>query len=81
MTICDPLITYIDLRHTPCPLNLIRCRLVAEKLDLDQSLKVDIDIGEPEETVVFGLRDSGFEVKIIKKEKEFLTLLISHIGS
>ena len=70
---------YIDLRGTPCPLNFIRCSLAAEKLTFNQSLKVDIDLGEPEETVINGLTHAGYNVKVINKYKNYLTLTVNHL--
>lgn len=52
----------IDLRGTPCPLNFIRARLTLETLDPGDWLLIDLDIGEPEQTVAEGLRQAGHEV-------------------
>tara|TARA_Y100001968_G_scaffold154219_1_gene140869 strand:- start:3802 stop:4035 length:234 start_codon:yes stop_codon:yes gene_type:complete len=67
---------YLNLRSIPCPVNFIRCSLAAEDLKPREFLKVDLDTGEPEETVIKGLIEAGYDVKIIKKEKKFLTINI-----
>ena len=67
---------YIDLRGTPCPLNFVRCSLAIESLPLKEILKVDIDKGEPEETVICGLRNAGHLVQVADTKDEYLTLLI-----
>ncbi len=51
--------TTLDLRGTPCPLNYVRCRLALEKLPPGGQLLVWLDAGEPEQTVVEGLRGEG----------------------
>ena len=51
---------YLDLRGTPCPANFVRCRLALEELNQNNSLQVDLDRGEPEETVLSGLRKEGY---------------------
>ncbi len=69
--------TYIDLRGTPCPVNLIRCRLALEKLFCHESLQVDIDKGEPEEMILPGLKKEGYVVEILFEESHWLRLSIS----
>ncbi|WP_320663553.1 sulfurtransferase TusA family protein [Prochlorococcus sp. MIT 1223] len=77
----NSLIEHLDLRGTPCPLNFVRCNLTLEKLNNQEFLQVDIDRGEPEETIISGLSKSGHNVKIIYETKEFLTLLINRLDS
>ncbi len=67
---------YLDLRGTPCPANFVRCCLALENLALDKRLKVDIDKGEPELTVIPGLKEKGYQVEIIHKESNSISLLI-----
>ena len=69
--------TYIDLRGTPCPVNLIRCRLALEKLIVNESLQVDIDKGEPEEMILPGLKKEGYVVEILLEESHWLRLSIT----
>lgn len=49
----------LDLRGTPCPLNVVRSRLALEKLPSGARLELLIDPGEPEEMVCEGLRRDG----------------------
>ena len=43
---------YLDLRGFVCPVNFVKCCLALENLSLNQVLKVDLDIGEAENTVI-----------------------------
>jgi TusA-related sulfurtransferase len=58
-------ITELDLRGTPCPLNFIRARLALEKLPAGACLQIDLDQGEPEQMVAEGLRGEGHAVEPI----------------
>jgi TusA-related sulfurtransferase len=53
----------LDLRGTPCPLNFIRARLALETLPAGGWLQLDLDGGEPEQSVADGLRAAGHEVR------------------
>ena len=77
----NPSIDYLDLRGTPCPLNYIRCSLALEKLQNDQSLQVDIDKGEPEETIISGLSKKGYIIEIVSDNKYFITILVNYLDS
>ncbi|MCP9927120.1 sulfurtransferase TusA family protein [Cyanobium sp. CH-040] len=55
--------TCLDLRGTPCPLNFIRSRLALEALGPGEWLQLDLDAGEPEQTVSEGLRQAGHRVQ------------------
>ncbi len=67
---------YLDLRGTPCPLNFVRCSLAIENLEPFQYLKVDIDRGESEDSILSGLSKNDFKITILFSSKEFLTLKI-----
>ena len=68
---------YLDLRGFACPINFVKCCLALETLPLNQVLKVDLDIGEAENTVVDGLIEKGYKVKISKKDLKMISLIIS----
>ena len=53
----------LDLRGTPCPMNYVRARLALEGLSPGDWLQVDLDAGEPEETVTTSLRGDGHQVR------------------
>ncbi len=72
---------YLDLRGTPCPLNFVRCSLAVERLQKKESIQVDIDKGEPQETIISGLSRAGHKVSIVKEELEFITLQINPFES
>ena len=68
---------YLDLRGLACPVNFVKCCLALENLPLNQVLKVDLDIGEAETTVVEGLIEKGYMVNILKKDSKMISLIIS----
>jgi len=68
---------YLDLRGFVCPVNFVKCCLALENLHLNQVLKVDLDIGEAETTVIEGLKEKGYKVNISKKDSKMISLIIS----
>ena len=68
---------YLDLRGLVCPVNFVKCCLALENLHLNQILKVDLDIGEAENTVIEGLQEKGYKVIISKKDSKMVSLIIS----
>ena len=68
---------YLDLCGLVCPVNFVKCCLTLEKLSFNEVLKVDLDIGEAETSVMDGLQDKGYKVKILKRSSKKVTLLIS----
>ena len=69
--------TYLDLRGLVCPVNFVKCCLALENLPLNQVLKVDLDIGEAETTVMEGIKEKGYNVNILKKDSKMISLIIS----
>ena len=67
---------YLDLRGIVCPVNFVKCCLALENLPSNQVLQVDLDIGEPETTVIEGLKEKGYKVNISKKDSKMITLII-----
>ena len=72
---------YLDLRGTPCPANFVRCRLALEELNQQNILQVDLDRGEAEETVLSGLRQEGYDIKIIHIDLNWIRFLVKINGS
>ena len=68
---------YLDLRGLSCPINFVKCCLILENLSSNQVLKVDLDIGESETSVIDGLQEKGYKVRIVNKDSKKVTLLIS----
>ena len=68
---------YLDLRGLVCPVNFIKCCLALESLPLNEVLKVDLDIGESETSVIDGLKEKGYRVNILNKDRKMVSLLIS----
>ena len=68
---------YLDLCGLVCPVNFVKCCLVLENLSSSQVLKVDLDIGESESSVIDGLQEKGYKVKILNKDSKKVTLIIS----
>ena len=68
---------YLDLCGLACPVNFVKCCLVLENLSSKQVLQVDLDIGEAEASVMDGLKEKGYKVKILHKDSKKVTLIIS----
>ena len=68
---------YLDLRGYVCPVNFVKCSIALEKLPLNEVLRVDLDAGEAEKSVVEGLIEKGYKVYIKKRESQMITLIIS----
>ena len=68
---------YLDLCGLACPINFVKCCLALEDLSLKDILKVDLDAGEAETSLIDGLQEKGYKVKIINKDSKKVTLIIS----
>ena len=68
---------YLDLRGIVCPINFVKCCLALENLSLNEILKVDLDIGESEISVIDGLKEKGYKVNILNKDSTMVSLIIS----
>ena len=68
---------YLDLCGLACPVNFVKCCLALENLSSRDILKVDIDIGEPETSVIDGLQEKGYKVITLNKDSKKVTLIIS----
>ena len=68
---------YLDLCGFACPVNFVKCCLALENLSLKDILKVDLDAGESETSVIDGLQEKGYKVKILNKNSKKVTLIIS----
>ena len=68
---------YLDLRGLACPINFVKCCLALEQLSSNEELKVDLDIGEAETSVMDGLREKGYIVNVLTKDSKNVSLLIS----
>lgn len=70
----------LDLRGTPCPVNFIRTRLALENLAAGDTLRVDLDAGEPELLVSEGVRNEGHGVESVPNPDGSVRLLIRRHG-
>ena len=70
---------YLDLRGFGCPVNFVKCCLALESLSLNEALKVDLDIGESGNTVMDGLKEKGYKVKISTEDSQMISLIISSV--
>ncbi len=68
---------YLDLSGISCPVNFVKCCLALESLSINDTLKVDLDLGEAETSVIDGLQEKGYLVKIINRDSNKATLIIS----
>ena len=67
---------YLDLRGLSCPNNFIKCCLALETLSLNEVLKVDLDTGEAEASVIEGLQEKGYIVDILNKDSKKVSIII-----
>ena len=70
---------YLDLRGVVCPVNFVKCCLALESLSINEFLKVDLDVGESEASVIEGLQEKGYIVNIINKDSKMVSLRISSV--
>ena len=68
---------YLDLRGYVCPVNFVKCCLALENLSSNDILRVDLDLGESEISVMDGLQDKGYKVKVSFKDFKKVTLIIA----
>ena len=68
---------YLDLRGYVCPVNFVKCCLALENLSSRDILKVDIDLGEAEISVMEGLKEKGYKVIKFYEDLKKVTLIIS----
>jgi TusA-related sulfurtransferase len=54
----------LDLRGVPCPLNWVRARLLLETMSSGQSLRLQLDPGEPVDSVPRSATEDGHEVAV-----------------
>ena len=67
---------YLELRGLSCPTNFIKCCLALENLSLNEALKVDLDTGEAEASVIEGLKEKGYNVDILNKDSKKVSIII-----
>ncbi len=56
------LITKLDLRGVPCPLNLVKAKLALEKVAIGDILEIEVDDGEPIQNLPVSLGRQGQEI-------------------
>jgi TusA-related sulfurtransferase len=54
----------LDLRGVPCPLNWVRARLLLETMAPGESVVLQLDPGEPLESVPASAADDGHQVNV-----------------
>jgi len=54
----------LDLRGVPCPMNWVRARLLLETLNAGAELQLQLDPGEPIESVPRSAVDDGHDVAV-----------------
>ena len=53
---------FIDLTSVPCPINFVRAKLMIDTLRLGQILKIELDLGEPHQSVIKSMQEEGHEI-------------------
>jgi TusA-related sulfurtransferase len=54
----------LDLRGVPCPMNWVRARVLLETLDAGTELRLQLDPGEPVESVPRSALEDGHNVAV-----------------
>ena len=67
---------HLDLKAVPCPLNVVKIKLVLEKLSKNEQLIVELDKGEPKEMVLKNLKEMGCLFKEVKENEKFIKIKI-----
>ena len=67
---------HLDLLGIACPLNFVKCCLALENLSSNDILKVDIDRGEAEISLIDGLQEKGYKVNLLYKDFKKVTLTV-----
>jgi len=70
------LVKLLDLKCIPCPLNVVKVKLVLEKLSPNQELIIELDKGEPEEMVQKTLKEMGYLFKRIEEDNNSIKIKI-----
>ena len=68
----------LDLESTPCPLNVVKCKLALEKLSAHETLIIHLDKGEPEEMVKKALKKMQYFFKTIDEDQKTIKFKILH---
>ena len=68
----------LDLKSTPCPLNIVKCKLALEKLASNEFLIIHLDKGEPEVMVKKTLIELNYCFKTMQEDEKTIELQISH---
>ena len=71
----------LDLRGVPCPLNAVRCQLAFEKLTVGEGLRVQLDSGEPLQSVVEQFLNTGQQVDVEANSGHEAVVLITRLPS
>ena len=66
----------LDLESTPCPLNVVKCKLALEKLSVNETLIVHLDKGEPEVMVKKALKKMKYFFKTIEEDQKTIKFKI-----
>ena len=66
----------MDLKSTPCPLNVVKCKLALEKLSIHETLVVHLDKGEPEVMIKKALKEMKYYFKTIEEDQKTIKFKI-----
>jgi len=67
---------HLDLRGTPCPINLVRTKLRLEQMSQGSLLEVWLDPGEPIEQVPDSLVMEGYQLEQVEERNGFFAILV-----
>lgn len=68
--------SFIDLTGVPCPINYVRAKLLIDTLKFGQVLRIELDNGEPLESVCKSMQEEGHEILQTNKFELYTELFI-----
>ena len=67
---------FINLRGIPCPINFVRAKLLIDTLKYGEVLKVELDNGEPAESVEKSMIEEGHQILDLNKFESHSVIFI-----
>lgn len=71
----------LNLRTIACPINFVRAKLAIDSMNSGEILKLELDNGEPVESVSKSMKEEGHELLDLKEHDSYSELWIKKLGS
>ena len=70
---------FIDLKSVPCPINFVRAKLMIDSMKHGEVLRIELDDGEPVESVTKSMQEEGHELIQQNKFEEHHELFVKKV--